>query len=310
MRTTGTDEASVSGVAAAFVRAARAERDLSPNTLAAYESDLHQFAEWAARSSVTELDQIDRLFMRRYVAFLGQRGLARRTIARKSSAIRSMLEWAVIRGLVEKNAALDLPAPKLDRPLPKVMKAAEVAKLCELPPDDDAIGLRDRAIFELLYSSGLRVAELCALDIDDLDLKRGTLTALGKGRKERKLPVGRPACKALERYLSEARPALLLRTGPRDTSARHAVFLGARGGRLGPRAVRTALARYLEAEGESAVGPHALRHSFATHLLDGGADLRVVQELLGHESLSTTQMYTHVSTERLRAVYERSHPRA
>ncbi len=295
-------------VAAAFLRSARAERDLSPHTLTAYGTDLEQFAAWAERGRVTRLAAMDRLLMRRYLAFLGQKGYARRTVARKASAVRSMLGWAVRHSLLDKNPAGDLAAPKLDKPLPKVMKAQDVASLCELPPDDDPIGVRDRAVIELLYSSGLRVAELCGLDLDDVDLRLGSVLVMGKGRKERRLPLGDPALKAVARYVSEARPPLLARSG--GTGSRHALFLNSRGDRLGPRSVRAFLEKYLRAEGRPSLGPHALRHSFATHLLDGGADLRAVQELLGHESLSTTQIYTHVSTERLRAVYERSHPRA
>jgi integrase/recombinase XerC len=162
-------------------------------------------------------------------------------------------------------------------------------------------------VLEVLYGSGVRVAELCGLDVDDADLHARTLRVIGKGRKERRVPVGEPARRALRVYVSDARRALMERAGGGDTAA---LFLNSRGRRLGPRSVRALMAKYLRAEGEAPVGPHALRHSFATHLLDGGADLRAVQELLGHESLATTQIYTHVSTERLKAVYERSHPRA
>ncbi|MEA2498055.1 MAG: hypothetical protein QOH26_460 [Actinomycetota bacterium] len=296
-------------LAATFLRSGRAERDLSPHTISAYTSDLSQFREFAERAGVQGASDVDRRLLRRYVAHLGDRGYSRRSIARKTSAVRSMLSWAVKHDIVDTNAATDLPAPKLDKSLPKVMKAAEVVRLCELPPDDDAIGLRDRAILELLYGSGLRVAELCGLDVGDLELGQAALRVMGKGRKERRLPMTGPAEEALRNYLAGARSALLgLATG--GVAAEDAVFLNSRGHRIGPRSVRAMLAKYLKAEGVAPVGPHALRHSFATHLLDGGADLRVVQELLGHESLSTTQVYTHVSTERLRAVYDRSHPRA
>jgi integrase/recombinase XerC len=205
--------------------------------------------------------------------------------------------------MLETSPGGDLLAPKLDKPLPRVMRAAEAAQLCELPPDDEPIGLRDRAILEVLYGSGLRVAELCALDVDDVDLSQGTVQVTGKGRKQRRVPIGGPSATAVTRYLRDARPALL-------TTGGHALFVNTRGKRLGPRSVRAMITRYLAAEGAAPASPHTLRHSFATHLLDGGADLRAVQELLGHESLSTTQIYTHVSTERLRAVYEQSHPRA
>lgn len=295
---------SIAGVAAAFLHAAAAERDLSPHTIAAYRSDLAQFDEWAGRSRVTDLEAIDRTLLRRFVAFLGERRYARRSIARKASAIRSLLDWAVAQGHIAGSPASDMPVPKLDRPLPKVMGAADAARLCELPPGDEPTGLRDRAILELLYGSGLRISELCGIDIDELDLKDGALTVTGKGRKQRKVPLSEPARRALAVYLHDARPELVTdRSGP-------ALFINKRGGRIGPRSVRAMMARYLAGDGLGPVNPHALRHSFATHLLDGGADLRAVQELLGHESLATTQIYTHVSTERLKAVYEQSHPRA
>ena len=305
---------SIAALADDFVRAAAAERDLSPHTISAYRSDLRDFAEWAGRSDHHELGKIDRTLIRRYVSYLAERRYARRSVARKASAIRSMLNWAVARGLLAASPAADVQAPKLDKPLPKVMKQAAAARLCELPPDDEPIGMRDRAILELLYGSGVRVAELCALDLDDVDLAHAAMQVTGKGRKQRRLPISAPAREALVRYVKEARPQLLA-AGRQGSAAEthlkgHPVFLNTRGRRLGPRGVRAMITRYLTADGGPHVSPHTLRHSFATHLLDGGADLRAVQELLGHESLATTQIYTHVSTERLRAVYEQSHPRA
>jgi integrase/recombinase XerC len=298
----------VAAVADCWLRAASAERDLSPHTIAAYERDLEQFEQWLARGRIRGVDGIDRRLLRRYVAYLSARGYARRSIARKVSAVRSMLRWAVLQDLIKSNPGEDLGSPKLDRPLPKVLRAAEAARLCVLPPDDDPVGLRDRAVLELLYGSGLRVGELCALDLEDVDLRSPSLRVTGKGRKQRHVPVSKPAAAALGAYLSGSRGELLAkREPPPDPSA---LFVNSRGGRLGPRSVRALLAKYLSAEGHARLSPHALRHSFATHLLDGGADLRSVQELLGHESLATTQIYTHVSTERLRAVYEQSHPRA
>jgi integrase/recombinase XerC len=299
---------SLGGAADAFLRAARAERDLSPHTLDAYAADLRQFREWTSRSAIDDLRAVDRKILRAYVAWLGARGYARRTIARKASAVRSMFSWAVVHELIESNPAADLPTPKLGRVLPRVLKASEAAELCDLPARDDPVGIRDRAVFELLYGSGLRVAELCGLDLDDVDLGRANLRVTGKGRKERIVPIGAPAARALRTYLGGGRRDLLARSPVPPEPA--AVFLNRRGARLKPRSVRAALEGYLRAEGRRTVGPHALRHSFATHLLDGGADLRAVQELLGHESLATTQIYTHISTERLRAVYDESHPRA
>ncbi|MFN2390021.1 MAG: tyrosine recombinase XerC [Actinomycetota bacterium] len=298
----------IEAATAAFLRAGQAERDLSPHTIDAYRSDLSQFAGWARRGRAETLGAIDRRLLRRYVAYLGERRYARRSIARKMSAIRSLLDWAVKHDLLASDPSLGVQVPKLDRPLPRVLKPAEAGELCELPPDDDPVGLRDRAVIELLYGSGLRVGELCGLDLGDLDPRSATVRVTGKGRKQRQVPVGEPAARAVATYVDAARPRLLEK-GP-DGAARPYLFVNGRGGRLAPRSVRALLARYLRAEGAVPIGPHALRHSFATHLLDGGADLRVVQELLGHESLATTQIYTHVSMERLRAVYEQSHPRA
>lgn len=291
-----------------YLHALGAERDVSPATREAYRSDLEQFATWLARGDIDTLGGIDRRILRRYVAFLAQRGYARRSIARKASALRALLRWAILHDLIESDPSEDLAIPKLDRPLPKVLKPDHVAALCEAPADDTPEGLRDRAIIELLYGSGLRVAELCGLDIGDVELRAGRVRVLGKGRKERQVPVGDSSAAALERYLDDARP--LLAAKHPDGPDRFALFLNSRGNRLGARGVRERMKRYAVEGDLPPVSPHGLRHSFATHLLDGGADLRTVQELLGHENLATTQIYTHVSTERARAVYEQSHPRA
>jgi integrase/recombinase XerC len=295
-------------LAAEFTRSLAAERDLSPNTTKAYTRDLGQFAQWAERARVTTIEGIDRLLLRRYLAWLVERRYARRSTARKASALRSFLHWAQQRDVIERSPADELSTPKLQKTLPRLLKAADAASLCELPPADDPQGIRDRAVLELLYGSGLRVSELCALDVDDVDLDAATLRVVGKGRKERQLPMSEPARRALRAYLADARAALMAR----DTTvgrATPALFLNARGARLGARSVGGVVTKY-GAEAGRRLSPHALRHSFATHLLDGGADLRSVQELLGHESLGSTQVYTHVSNERLRAAYERSHPRA
>lgn len=301
--------AAIPNLTSEFLRSAEAERDLSPHTLAAYASDLAQFTTWAEGKDVTHLVDIERRLLRRYVSYLSEeRRLARRSIVRKMSAIRSLLKWAALRGVTTATTADEITIPKLDRPLPKVLKAPEAAALCALPPGDDPIGVRDRSVLEVLYGSGLRVAELCGLDLTDLDLDRKTLRVIGKGRKERRVPMTAPAARATDRYITEARPEILTARGARRATS--AVFLNTRGDRIGPRSVRTLVTKYTTADGMKPISPHTMRHSFATHLLDGGADLRVVQELLGHESLSTTQIYTHVSTERLKAVYEQSHPRA
>jgi integrase/recombinase XerC len=194
-----------------------------------------------------------------------------------------------------------------------VLSRGELAALLDAPPariddDDEAIRLRDAAVLELLYGSGVRVAELCGLDLGDVDLRHRVMRVVGKGRKERRVPMTDPAADAVGRYEREARPQLLKRKD--NAPATSALFLNTRGARIGPRSVRALLEKYSAEQAGRGISPHTMRHSFATHLLDGGADLRVVQELLGHESLATTQIYTHVSTERLRAVYEQSHPRA
>ena len=305
-------EADLEALCDRFLRSAAAERDLSPHTISAYRSDLGQFIAWSkesGRSGGPGAADIDRRLLRRYVTYLtDEKGLARRSIVRKLSAIRSLLRWAALQGIVTPHAAADLAVPKLDRPLPRVMKAPEASALCELPPTDDPLGARDRAVIEVLYGSGLRVAELCGLDLSDVDVGRAVMRVVGKGRKERRIPMTKPAATATCTYIEEARPQLVRANVRALTTS--ALFLNTRGARLGPRSVRALLAKYSSSDGKRPVSPHTMRHSFATHLLDGGADLRVVQELLGHESLATTQIYTHVSTERLRAVYEQSHPRA
>ncbi|HET7483502.1 MAG TPA: tyrosine recombinase XerC [Actinomycetota bacterium] len=287
-----------------FLQSLAAERDLSPNTIAAYGSDLRQFIEWAARSHVDDLHGIDKKIVRRYVSWLSSNRYARRSIARKVSALRSLLRWAMLHGLIDASPAAEVAAPKLDRPLPKVLKAEAAGRLVELPPDDEPVGRRDRALLELLYGSGLRVGEASGLDVDDVDLRSNAVTVTGKGRKQRRVPMTQPAAAAIRRYI-DVRHTLV-----RNDAAGPALFLNARGTRLTPRSVRAIVERYAVAEGLGPLYPHALRHSFATHLLDGGADLRSVQELLGHENLATTQIYTHVSMERMKAVYEQSHPRA
>jgi integrase/recombinase XerC len=299
-------DSGINASATAFLRASAAERGLSRHTLDAYRRDLDQFSEWCGRAGVGALDHIDATLVRRYLAYLGSLRYSKRSIARKASALRSMLTWAVINERIESNPGTGVGTPKLDRPLPRFLKTADIELLCELPPADEPTGLRDRAVIELLYGAGLRVAELCDLDMGDVDLRDQRVRVIGKGNRERLVPIGDMATTAVETYIQEGR-ARLIKGTPQTP---HALFLNQRGTRLAPRSVRAMLTKYLRAEGVEPVGPHALRHSFATHLLDGGADLRAVQELLGHENLATTQIYTHVSTERLRTVYEQSHPRA
>lgn len=282
-------------------------RRLSPATVRAYRSDL---ADLAAASGDVELAAIDIEVLREWLWKASQRGDARSTLARRTSSARGFFAWALDEGLIDVDPAVRLVTPKKAQRLPRVATAQGLDDMLRdaaaAAAEGDPVALRDHAILELLYGSGIRVSELCGLDVDDLDPSRATARVLGKGSKERVVPYGAPARRAIEAYLTRGRPALAARgdgSGP-------AVFLGARGRRLGPRAVYDLVARTVGPLVGGAVGPHALRHSAATHLLDGGADLRAVQELLGHASLGTTQVYTHVSSERLAAAYRQAHPRA
>jgi integrase/recombinase XerC len=266
-------------------------------TRRAYLSDLGAFAEWMSRQDVTDPAGVDRLHLRRYLASLGTRRLARATLARKAAALRCYFAWSVRQGHLPLDPARSLRAPSGKGRLPRVLSGGEIDVLLNRP-GTSALAQRDRAALELLYAAGLRVSELCGLDRRGVDLRARTVTVLGKGAKERRVPIHDRAAAALDEWLKGGREEM---PGPRE-----AVFVNQRGARLGPRDVR----RILDRLSASPTHPHALRHTFATHLLDGGADLRVVQELLGHASLATTQIYTHVSKERLRSVYEGTHPRA
>ena len=260
-------------------------------------SDLTAFADWMARSDVHHPEGVDRLHLRRYLASLGTRKLARATIARKAAALRCYFSWQVRQGRLGSDPARSLRAPSGGGRLPRVLSSGEVTSLLEVP-SGGAVDRRDLAVLELLYAAGLRVSELCGLDRTDVDLRGRTVTVLGKGNKQRRVPIHDAAAAALRAWFEDGRDAM---EGPPE-----AAFVNRRGARLGPRDVR----RILDRRSSSPTHPHALRHTYATHLLDGGADLRVVQELLGHASLATTQVYTHVSKERLRAVYGETHPRA
>ena len=266
-------------------------------TQTAYVSDVRAFAEWMARSDVEGPEGVDRLHLRRYLASLGTRKLARATIARKAAALRCYFAWRVRQGRLGADPARSLRAPSGGGRLPRVLSSGEVSALLD-EPAETALDRRDLAVLELLYAAGLRVSELCGLDRGDIDLRGRTVTVLGKGSKQRRVPVHDAAVAALRAWLEHGRDDM---EGPPE-----AAFVNRRGARLGPRDVR----RILDRRSASPTHPHALRHTYATHLLDGGADLRVVQELLGHASLATTQVYTHVSKERLRAVYGETHPRA
>ena len=266
-------------------------------TRQAYVGDVRAFAEWMSRSDIGSPGGVERLHLRRYLASLGTRKLARATIARKAAALRCYFSWQVRQGHLGSDPARSLRAPSGGGRLPRVLSSGEVGSLLDVPAGT-ALDRRDLAVLELLYAAGLRVSELCGLDRGDIDLRGRTVTVLGKGGKQRRVPVHDAAVAALGTWLHEGRDDM---DGPPE-----AAFVNRRGARLGPRDVR----RILDRRSASPTHPHALRHTYATHLLDGGADLRVVQELLGHATLATTQVYTHVSKERLRAVYGETHPRA
>lgn len=286
-----------------FERHLRAERDLSPHTVRAYIGDLTDLFAHAWREGVREVDGLGVRTLRAWLAAQHAAQKSRATLARRTAAARVFTSYAHRRGLMETDPGPLLGTPELRRTLPKILRQDEAATLLEGVPDDPE-GLRDRAVLEVLYGSAIRVSELCGLDLGDIDAARRTLRVLGKGGKERAVPMSLPAARAVEAWLNNGRSMM---TGDNSGAA---LFLGTRGGRLHPTVVRRVVHRTLAACGLPDMAPHGLRHSAATHLLEGGADLRSVQEILGHSSLSTTQLYTHVSTDRLRQAYRQAHPRA
>lgn len=280
------------------------ERGRREATVAAYRGDALDLARTCVEWGIMHPGEVGRLTLRRYLAILADRGLARATVARRSSLARTWFGLLARRGVVPTDPAATLESPRAGRPLPRVLRVDEVARLLVAPDAGSPAGLRDRALLELLYASGARVAEACGLDLDAVDLPQRQVRLAGKGGKERIVPLGTPAVAACRRYLADARAAL---AGEVTTPA---LFLNSRGQRLGVRDARTAVGRAARTAGLGHVTPHTLRHAFATHLLDRGADLRQVQELLGHASLATTQRYTHLSRGRLQEVHARAHPRA
>jgi integrase/recombinase XerC len=290
------------------------ERALSPHTVRAYRGDLERFLAFLARDFLAQPPEavrpeaVDALAVRSFLAALNRDGLGRRSQGRALAAVRSFLRWLCRRGVLAADPAAGVPTPKAPRDLPRHLRPGEVETLLAAPAADDPLARRDRALLELAYASGLRVSELVGLDWGDLDLPARTLRVLGKGGKERMVPFGRKAEAALRDWLAVWDE---VRAGAGAPAHDQPVFLGARGGRLADRTVRKVVDRRVaEAALAAGVHPHTLRHTFATHLLEGGADLRAIQELLGHSSLSTTQRYTHVDLDRLLAVYRDAHPRA
>jgi integrase/recombinase XerC len=285
------------------------ERARSAHTVRAYLSDLRSLLEFAASEGVSDLPGVELGTLRRWLGAQSQAGMSRSTIARRSATARSFAAWALREELIQTDPALRLRAPKTEKSLPGVLQAQQLARLLgkleDAASDGAPLAVRNRAMVEVLYATGLRVGELAGMDVDDLNPDRRTLRVIGKGNKERTVPYGVPAAVAVDDWLRRGRPVLAREdSGP-------ALFLGSRGNRVDQRQVRAVVRDLFEALGDtSATGPHALRHSAATHLLDGGADLRAVQEILGHSSLATTQIYTHVSVDRLRKSYQQAHPRA
>jgi integrase/recombinase XerC len=307
----------------------RTERGYSEHTVAAYRADLVELVDFASHRGIEAPSLVDLALLRDWLWAATERGLARTSIARRAASARGWTAWLHRRGLVAADPGVRLKAPRAQRTLPRVVTeralADALAGLADRATGGDPVAVRDAAIAELLYASALRVSELVGLDLPDIDRRRRTVRVTGKGAKERVVPYGAPAARAIDRYLDEARPAIIEARARPEESGRvapdthaparvadtAAVFLGVRGGRLGVRSVHRQIADLLSSiPGAGPSGPHALRHSAATHLLDGGADLRAVQEFLGHASLGTTQIYTHVSAERLKQSYRTAHPRA
>jgi integrase/recombinase XerC len=294
----------------AFLKYLESERNLSAHTIRAYLGDLDSFFEHLEKLDVTDFSKLELSHIRSWLANQQVKGGARTTLSRRAVSIRLFTKWATKKGYLAKDVGATLATPKGARTLPDVLNVADAglamdALATRVAEEDGPLSKRDCAMVEVLYASGARVSELCGLDLQDIDYERNTIRVIGKGNKERTIPLGNPAMRALDAWLKEGRPSLA-----GDKSDR-AVFLGARGKRIDQRTVRTVVYQALEAlAGAVKLGPHALRHSAATHLLEGGADLRTVQEILGHASLATTQIYTHVSTERLQKAFKQAHPRA
>jgi integrase/recombinase XerC len=288
-----------------FAQHLAAERNRSAHTVRAYVTDVVSLLDHAARMGATRVGEVDLTTLRSWLARLRTKGAARTTLARRAAAARTFTAWAHREGLLPLDIGQRLASPKPHRDLPMVLRADQAERLVTAADSrPDPIGLRDRLVLELLYATGIRVSELCGLDLADVDRGRRVVRVLGKGAKERSVPYGVPAERAIGAWLRHGRPAVA------GTRSGNALLLGGRGGRLHATAARRIVDEAARRLGLPHTSPHGLRHSAATHLLEGGADLRSVQELLGHASLSSTQIYTHVSVERLRAAYEQAHPRA
>ena len=280
------------------------EEGRSENTVAAYRRDAADLARWSVGNGISHPREVDLAVLRRYLGELNERGYARSTLARRASALRRWFSLLERRGVVPVDGSRLLASPKQGRHLPRVLRVDEVERLLTVPDPGTAAGCRDLLLLELLYGTGARVGEVCSLDLADVDLPQQLLRLKGKGDRERIVPFGEPVADVARRYVAVARPQWC---GP---AASDALLLNTRGGRLGVRDARTIVERAARRAGVGHVTPHTLRHSFATHLLEAGAEIRIVQELLGHVSLATTQRYTHLSRGRLREIHARAHPRA
>ena len=295
---------------ATFQRHLEVERNLSVHTIRAYMGDLTSLLEHLETLGITSIADLQLAHLRSWLANQQVKGASRTTISRRAVSVRLFTKWALKNKYISTDVGTSLATPKGHRTLPEVLgiddaKLAMDSMAMRAAEDETPMSLRDVAMVEILYASGARVAELCGLNLADIDYNRQTIQVLGKGNKERVIPLGNPAMRALKKWLDDGRAQMM------NEKSEKAVFLGARGKRIDQRAVRSVVYEALSAiEGIERMGPHALRHSAATHLLEGGADLRTVQEILGHASLATTQIYTHVSTERLQKAFKQAHPRA
>lgn len=288
-----------------FLRYLAAEQHTSEYTIQQYFRDIRQFADFMKREGITDYAAVTVLHVRSYLAELQVRDYARRSIARKCSALRSFYLYMLREQVVSSNPFSQVQTPKLDKKLPRFMYEEEVVALLSAPDLSTPVGLRDKAILETLYASGMRIGELVGLNLDSVDFSHGIALVMGKGAKERYVPLGEHALLALREYMEKGRPLLC------KDSEEQALFLGARGARIHDRTIRRSIDQYVAKTASlRKISPHVLRHTFATHLLEAGADLRTVQEFLGHENISTTQIYTHVTRDHLQSVYNRAHPRA
>ncbi|MBI4317366.1 MAG: tyrosine recombinase XerC [Chloroflexi bacterium] len=288
-----------------YITHLQAEKNASPHTVDNYRRDILEFRDFLTGQKVTSWDTVDRLALRKWLGWLQARGIVRASIARKMTEVRSFYRFMVRERILETNPLLAMSSPKVPRRLPNFLTQEQVLVLLDAPDASSPQGQRDRAILEMLYASGMRLSEIAGLDLPDIALHRREIRVWGKGSKERVVLIGQPAAGALQHYLSDGRPRLI---GKRATDA---VFVNKFGDRLSMRSIDALLSKYTKMVGlDGGITPHVLRHTFATHLLEGGADLRVVQELLGHAGLQTTQVYTHVTQSQARKVYMDSHPRA